>query len=79
MTSAFPLRIDELERHLGTLQGLAHVEREVQRICEELSIRPPSRADLVELAASLATLSGRIHQFDRLVRGQISGETIDVS
>ncbi|HUA35749.1 MAG TPA: hypothetical protein VMA09_19220 [Candidatus Binataceae bacterium] len=75
------MRIDELERHLGTAEGLAHVEQEVQEICEELSIRPPSHEELIELAASLAMLSGRIYEHDRLIRDRIrtlGGETSNV-
>lgn len=75
------MKIDELERHLGTAEGLAHVEEQVQEICEGLSIRPPSRTELIELAASLATLSGRIYEHDRLVRDRIrvlGGETSNV-
>jgi hypothetical protein len=81
MKRTFSVRVDDLERCLGTAEGLARVEREIREICEELSIRPPGRTELIELAASLATLSGSIYKYNRLTRDRIrllGGETFDV-
>jgi hypothetical protein len=53
----------------------------VNELCEEIGARPPSRAELIELAASLAVLAGRIYEFDHIVRGRIralGGETSHV-
>jgi hypothetical protein len=54
----------------------------VNESCEEIGARPPSRAELIELAASLAVLAGRIYEFDHIVRGRIralDGETMSVN
>jgi hypothetical protein len=74
-------RIEALAKCLGTAEGLTRVEREVNELCAEIGARPPSRAELIELAASLSVLAGRIYEFDRIVRGRIrslGGETYHV-
>jgi hypothetical protein len=71
-------RIEALAKCLGTADGLKRVESEVNDLCEQIGARPPSRAELIELAASLAVLADRIYQFDNIVRCRIralGGET----